>query len=406
MKIDAREGQRLAATNCFCYLIVFKYLIFLVSWRNLIVNVKSFDMEKSFEPTGKILLVSLVGILSLGAIAIDTSGIFNAQFGLLLPFWGCLLATSLVGFIVIPFLNRLKTGQIVREDGPQAHLKKAGTPTMGGIFFVPVTLIAALLWAAWGGRTTAITPELLAVCLITLGYGLIGWIDDWQVLRRKSNKGISPRMKLGLQVGFGVLFSLWLFWYQSETVTNIGFPGGINLSVGWLFFPLALFVLAAESNATNLTDGVDGLAAGTGAIAFLGLTVVLGLEHPDLAIFCACMSGGCLGFLVHNRNPAKVFMGDTGSLALGGALAAVGLTSGNLWALFIISGVFFIESVSVIAQVSYYKATKGADGKGKRLFKMAPIHHHLELSGWSETQVVGIFYLANLLLVAIAYLSP
>ena len=361
-------------------------------------------MEKSFEPSGKILLVSLIGILSLGAIAIDIFGIFDAQF-VLFPFWGCLIVTSLLGIVVIPFLNRLKTGQIVREDGPQAHLKKAGTPTMGGIFFVPVAIVAALLCAV-GVRGTGITPQLLAVCLVTLGYGLIGWIDDWQVLRRKSNKGISPRTKLGLQVVFGVLFSLWLFWHEAETVTNIGLPGGINLSVGWLFFPLALFVLAAESNATNLTDGVDGLAAGTGAIANLGLTLILGLEHPDLAIFCACMSGSCMGFLVHNRNPAKVFMGDTGSLALGGALAAVGLSSGNLWALFIISGVFFIESVSVIAQVSYYKATKGEDGKGKRLFKMAPIHHHFELSGWSETQVVGIFYLANLLLVAIAYFSP
>ena len=391
------------------------------------MNIKSSDLEKSFEPSGKILLISLIGILSIGAIAIDTFGIFDevnathagkpfvvllgrgtvhAHFGLLLPFWGCLIATSLLGIVVIPFLNQLKTGQIVREDGPQAHLKKAGTPTMGGVFFVPLAVVAALVCANWGSGDIAITPELLAVCLVTLGYGLIGWIDDWQVLRRKSNKGISPPMKLGLQVIFGVLFSLWLFWHQAETVTNIGLPGGINLSVGWLFFPLALFVLTAESNATNLTDGVDGLAAGTGAIAFLGLTLILGLEHPDLAIFCACMSGSCMGFLVHNRNPAKVFMGDTGSLALGGALAAVGLSSGNLWALFIISGVFFVESVSVIAQVSYYKATKGEDGKGKRLFKMAPIHHHFELSGWSETQVVGIFYLANLLLVAIAYLSP
>jgi phospho-N-acetylmuramoyl-pentapeptide-transferase len=147
------------------------------------------------------------------------------------------------------------------------------------------------------------------------------------------------------------------------------------------------------------------LAAGTGAIAFLGLAAILGLDSPELAIFCACLSGGCLGFLVHNRNPAKVFMGDTGSLALGGALAAVGLSSDNLWSLFLISGVFFVESLSVIAQVGYYKATKGADGKGKRLLKMAPIHHHFELSGWSETQVVGIFYLVNILLVAIAYLS-
>ena len=240
--------------------------------------------------------------------------------------------------------------------------------------------------------------------MVTLGYGTIGWIDDWQVLRRKSNKGISPRTKLALQIVIGILFSSWLLWHESSAVSNVILPGGLTLSFGWLFLPLAIFVLAAESNATNLTDGVDGLAAGTGAIAFLGLTLILGFDYLELAIFCACMSGGCLGFLVHNHNPAKVFMGDTGSLALGGALAAVGLSSGNLWALFLISGIFFIESLSVIAQVSYYKATKGADGKGKRLFKMAPIHHHFELSGWSETQVVGVFYLANVLLVAIAYL--
>ena len=369
------------------------------------MNVKSFDTEKSFKPTGKILLISLIGILSIAAIAISTSGILGNQFALLLPFWGCLVVSSGLGIIIIPLLNQLKTGQIIREDGPQAHLKKAGTPTMGGIFFVPVAVVVSLLWSAWSGSNIAITPQLLAVCLVTLGYGLIGWIDDWQVLRRKSNKGISPRMKLGLQVGFGVLFSAWLFWQEAETVTTIVLPGGINWSVGWLFFPLALFVLTAESNATNLTDGVDGLAAGTAAIAFFGLTLILGTEYQDLAIFSACMSGSCLGFLVHNRNPAKVFMGDTGSLALGGALAAVGLSSSNLWALFVVSGIFFIESVSVIAQVGYYKATKGEDGKGKRLFKMAPIHHHFELSGWSETQVVGTFYLANLLLVAIAYLS-
>jgi phospho-N-acetylmuramoyl-pentapeptide-transferase len=212
-------------------------------------------------------------------------------------------------------------------------------------------------------------------------------------------------MKLILQVIFGIFFAGWLFWHKSSVVTNLDLPGGLSLSLGWLFLPLAIFVLTAESNATNLTDGVDGLAAGTGAIAFLGLGAILGLNDPDLAIFCACLSGGCLGFLVHNRNPATVFMGDTGSLALGGALAAVGLSSGNLWALFLISGVFFVESLSVIAQVSYYKATKGADGQGKRLFKMAPIHHHFELSGWTETQVVGVFYLTNVLLVAIAYLS-
>jgi phospho-N-acetylmuramoyl-pentapeptide-transferase len=371
------------------------------------VNVKPFGTEKVIDPSGKILLVFLICVLTLSAIAIEyASGISLEQFGLLLfPLLVCMLTSALLGIFIIPLLNRLKTGQIMREDGPQAHLKKVGTPTMGGVFFVPVAVILSLVWVNFSGFTVALTPELIAVCLVTLGYGLIGWIDDWQVLRRKSNKGISPRLKLFLQIVFGILFSLWLFWHESDTVTNISLPAGLNLSLGWLFLPLAIFVLAAESNATNLTDGVDGLAAGTGAIAFLGLAAILGLDDPELAIFCACLSGGCLGFLVHNRNPAKVFMGDTGSLALGGALAAVGLSSDNLWALFLISGVFFVESLSVIAQVGYYKATKGADGKGKRLLKMAPIHHHFELSGWSETQVVGIFYLVNVLLVAIAYLS-
>ena len=372
------------------------------------MDVKSLSTEKLIDPSGKVLLVSLLCVLTLSAIAVEyvSSSSSETQFALLLlPLIISALVSALLGVVIIPILNRLKTGQIVQEDGPQGHLKKAGTPTMGGIFFVPTAVILSLLWSNFnrGGRVGSL--ELIAVCLVTLSYGLIGWIDDWQVLRRKSNKGISPSMKLILQVVFGIFFVGWLFWYKSSAVTTVDLPGGLSLSLGWLFLPLAIFVLTAESNATNLTDGVDGLAAGTGAIAFLGLGAILGLDDPDLAIFCACLSGGCLGFLVHNRNPATVFMGDTGSLALGGALAAVGLSSGNLWALFLISGVFFVESLSVIAQVSYYKATKGADGQGKRLFKMAPIHHHFELSGWSETQVVGVFYLTNVLLVAIAYLS-
>ncbi|MEM7595928.1 MAG: phospho-N-acetylmuramoyl-pentapeptide-transferase [Cyanobacteria bacterium P01_A01_bin.83] len=370
------------------------------------MNVKSLSTEKLIDPSGKILLISLVGVLTFGAIAIEFISMIPGQkFGfLLVPFVASAVVCGLLGVVVIPILNRLKTGQVVQEDGPQAHLKKAGTPTMGGIFFVPVAVVIAWLWVGFIGNNFS-HPKLAAVCLVTLSYGLIGWIDDWQVLRRQSNKGISPSMKLTLQVGFGLFFTLWLLWQGSAAITSVHLPGELNLSLGWLFLPLAIFVLTAESNATNLTDGVDGLAAGTGAIAFLGLAAVLVLDNPELAVFCICLSGGCLGFLAHNRNPAKVFMGDTGSLALGGALAAVGLSSGNLWALFLISGVFFVESLSVIAQVSYFKATKGADGKGKRLFKMAPIHHHFELSGWSETQVVGVFYLVNVMLVAIAYIS-
>ncbi len=160
------------------------------------------------------------------------------------------------------------------------------------------------------------------------------------------------------------------------------------------FWALAIFALLAESNATNLTDGVDGLAGGTGAIALLAMAAVTGIKDPAISIFCICLSGAYLGFLVHNRNKASVFMGDTGSLALGGALAAVGIITGNLWSLFVVSGIFFVESLSVIAQVSYYKATKGPDGKGKRLFRMAPFHHHLELGGWTETRLWVYFILS------------
>jgi phospho-N-acetylmuramoyl-pentapeptide-transferase len=166
---------------------------------------------------------------------------------------------------------------------------------------------------------------------------------------------------------------------------------------------VAVFAMVAESNATNLTDGVDGLAAGTCAIAFLGLAAIISPASPGLMIFCACMSGSCLGFVVHNRNPAAVFMGDTGSLALGGALAAVGLLSQNLWGLFILSGIFFVESVSVIAQVGYYKATKDKNGIGKRLFKMSPFHNHLELSGWTEAKIVGVFYIVNAVLALLCF---
>ncbi|HIK07743.1 MAG TPA: phospho-N-acetylmuramoyl-pentapeptide-transferase [Trichormus sp. M33_DOE_039] len=314
---------------------------------------------------------------------------------LTLPLLVSAVISAVVGYFVVPMLQRLKAGQIIREDGPQAHLKKAGTPTMGGIFFIPVAVIVACVWSNFAS-------EVLAVSALTLSYGLIGWIDDWQILRRKSNKGISPRMKLLLQIGFAVAFCIWLMFNQPANITSIALPWvSFAIPLGFLFWPLAGFVLVAESNATNLTDGIDGLAGGTVAIALLALGAVVAPNSPELMIFCAALSGSCLGFLAHNRNPARVFMGDTGSLALGGALAAIALLTNSLVALFILSGIFFVETLSVMAQVTYYKATKGPDGKGKRLFKMAPLHHHLELSGWSELQVVGVFYIIAAILATI-----
>nr|WP_242072570.1 phospho-N-acetylmuramoyl-pentapeptide-transferase [Microcoleus sp. FACHB-68] len=355
----------------------------------------------------------LLGVgLSAAALILDwTAGRFlNLGFSLTLPLLVSALLTAGLGYWVVPLLQQLKTGQVIREDGPQAHLKKAGTPTMGGVFFVPVGVLVALLWAGFSPAVSA--PDfmpVIAVAALTLAYGFIGWLDDWQILRRKSNKGISPQMKLALQVGFGGLFCLWLFIQtyflesvEPASITTILLPLGLAIPLGLLFWPLAVFVLVAESNATNLTDGVDGLMGGLGAIAFLGFAVVVAPTSAGLAIFCACLSGSCLGFVAHNRNPARVFMGDTGSLALGGALASVAILTNSLWSLFIIGGILIVETLSVMAQVGYYKATKGPDGIGKRLFKMAPLHHHLELSGWREIKIVGVFYVINAILVLLA----
>lgn len=342
------------------------------------------------KPSGTSLLLLLTVLLFLLAVIFaQLAGQFpEGSFSMLVPLAICAAIAAALGYAIVPLLRSLKAGQVIQEDGPQTHLKKAGTPTMGGIFFVPVAVVVAVVWSGFN-------REAIALSCVTLAHLGIGWYDDWQILRQKSNKGISPRMKLTLQIGIAVIFCLWALLTQPATITNLALPGNLILPLGLLFWPLAGFSMVAESNATNLTDGVDGLAAGTSAIAFLGLAALVAPTSVVLALFCICMSGSCLGFVVHNRNRAKVFMGDTGSLALGAALAAVGILSGNLWGLLIVSGIFLLESLSVIAQVSYYKATKGPDGKGKRLLKMAPIHHHLELSGWSETQIVGAFYLIN-----------
>lgn len=350
------------------------------------------------SPTGKQLL-GLLGVI----IALLT--LFFGKLSPDIPIvqWLLVIAltsgiSGLLGIGVVPWLRRVKAGQVIQEDGPQSHLKKAGTPTMGGIFFVPVAVAVALL-------LTQGNLEVVAVCCVTLAYMGIGWYDDWQILRQQSNKGITPRMKLILQIIISVGFCAWVFGQKSSDLTTIALPLQILLPLGLFYWILAGFILVAESNATNLTDGVDGLAGGTCGLAFLGMAAMVFPTSPALAIFCLCVTGGCFGFIWHNRNPAKVFMGDTGSLALGGALGAVGVLSGQIWGLFLVSGLFFVESLSVIAQVTYYKATKDAEGKGKRLLKMAPLHHHLELSGWTETQIVGMFYIINGVLAVLAVIS-
>jgi phospho-N-acetylmuramoyl-pentapeptide-transferase len=249
---------------------------------------------------------------------------------------------------------------------------------------------------------------LLAVAAVTLAFLAIGAIDDWRSLTKRTNTGLSPRGKLLLQAGASLLFLLWAGlggWMGGGDPAAISLPFGWLLPVGLLIWPLGLFVFMAESNATNLTDGLDGLAGGCGAVVFTGMALQLMLRghggDPSLAAFCAAMAGCWLGFLSQNRYPARVFMGDTGSLAMGAALTAVALLSDSLWPLLLMGGVFLAESISVILQVWVYKATKDDTGKGRRLFRMAPLHHHFELGGTPEQGVVLGLWGASLGLVVL-----
>ncbi len=350
---------------------------------------------KGLNPTGTGLLILLGAILTGSIIWLDWQNGSSLRASLLIPFLVSTMMVGTIGYRVIPMLKQLKMGQFIREDGPQSHLKKAGTPTMGGVFVVPVGVLLGII-------SSQFNPDAIAVAIASLGYLAIGGVDDWKSLSNGQNEGLTPKGKLALQTGIAIAFCGWAFYSRGTAITNVHLPFNLVLPLGLLFWALAVFTLLAESNATNLTDGVDGLAGGTGAIALAGLAAVIFPKEPQLAVFCICLSGAYLGFVIHNRNKAKVFMGDTGSLALGGALAAVGILTENIWPLLIISGIFAIEALSVTLQVGYYKATKDSDGKGKRLFKMAPIHHHLELSGWTETQVVGMFYAIASILVLIA----
>ena len=344
----------------------------------------------------------MLGFLLLGACLLSDGLVANSM--LTLP----LVVSALVSWAVtawgVPRLRALKLGQVIREEGPKAHHSKAGTPTMGGLLVVPVGVLI-------GGLITPSDPRLLAVAAITLAYMAIGAVDDWRSLTKQTNTGLTPKGKLALQAGAALLFLLWAGsggWMGSQEAGDVGLALGWVLPLGLLIWPLGLFVFLAESNATNLTDGLDGLAAGCGSVVFTGLGLQLMLRgnqgDPALAAFCLAMAGCWLGFLAHNRHPARLFMGDTGSLAMGAALSAVALLSNSLWPLLVMGGVFLAESLSVIVQVWVFKATKGPDGVGKRVFRMAPLHHHFELGGMAEQRVVISFWIASLLLVGVGLL--
>ncbi len=303
-----------------------------------------------------------------------------------------LIALAL-GPILIPALRRLKFGQSIREEGPQRHLAKAGTPTMGGILILVALAIPAIIFA---GKSA----EVWLALFVTIGHGLIGFLDDYIKVVLKRNLGLKAREKILGQIIMAVALAYIATTYFGRG-TDLWIPFlGANVDFGPLYYILIFLVLIGTTNAVNLTDGLDGLAAGTTTIAAAAYAVIaLAFGKEPLAVFCLALAGAALGFLRYNAHPAKVFMGDTGSLALGGALAAVAVLTKTELLLVIVGGVFVIEALSVIIQVISFKST------GKRVFRMSPIHHHFELGGWSETKVVAVFWLAGAVFAALGLIT-
>lgn len=290
-----------------------------------------------------------------------------------------------IGPLLIPELHKLKFGQSIREEGPKSHQAKSGTPTMGGIMIILAIVVATVAAAP-------LTPAVLLALFITLGHFVLGFLDDYIKVVKKRNLGLKAKQKMLGQILIAIV-TMIVGTRVLGIDTTIWIPiADVNVDIGVGYYFLVLFVLVGTSNAVNLTDGLDGLASGTVAIASGAYALVCYMTgHFDLAIFSVAMMMACLAFLRFNAHPAKVFMGDTGSLALGGAVAAVGILTHTEILLAVIGFVFVCEALSVIIQVISFKTT------GKRVFRMSPIHHHFELGGWKETKVVFVFWMVGLI---------
>ena len=305
--------------------------------------------------------------------------------------------------MLIPFLEKKQFRQFVREEGPKSHLSKTGTPSMGGIAIVFATILSAVMVSVTVAGKSSDYKSLIAVLVVMVLFGLIGFIDDYEKAIKKNNDGISPKQKIVLQFVFSAAFAVFAYFNTGFAAIGGSFVwipfADVYLDFGILYIPFIIFVMIAFSNAVNLTDGLDGLASGVTALVSFCM-VILGIYNfPNFItepVIYGALSGACLGFLMFNKNPAKIFMGDTGSMALGGMLAA-GAVMMKMEFLVAIAGLVYVfEALSVIIQVSYYKKTH------KRIFKMAPLHHHFELCGMKEKNVVMMFWAAALLFCILA----
>lgn len=311
------------------------------------------------------------------------------DYSILITILVAFVITAILGPVFIPVLRRIKAGQSIREDGPKAHQTKAGTPTMGGLMIILAVVITCISMTIRQGVGSEMGILLVSFVLC----GLIGFCDDFIKVVKKRNLGLTALQKLIFQIVIAVILAV----YQSKVSsfgTSIYVPVVKEyIDLGWFYIPFVAFVLVAMVNAVNLTDGLDGLASGCTAITALFLAITgAGIGYTSSSIFSAAIAGACFGFLLFNRYPAKVFMGDTGSLALGGALAAAAVMMNIELILPVAGGIFVAEVVSDIIQVVSFKT------RGKRIFRMAPLHHHFELGGWKETKVVIVFWTITLLL--------
>ena len=302
------------------------------------------------------------------------------------------IITAICEPILIPFLRKLKFGQTILADGPSWHEKKQGTPTMGGMVFILATVVASLFFVK--GLKSG------AILLCGVLFGLIGFVDDYIKVVKKQNKGFSASQKFLAQTVVSLGYALFLYVQFGQTATRIPFTD-IDLNLGIFYIPFVMLVLLATTNSANLTDGLDGLAASIGSIVslFFALACVRVSGNTDASTIAGALTGGLLGFLIYNAYPAKVFMGDTGSLFIGGMIAAVAISAGLELFIIISAFVFLFEALSVIIQVGVYKKTK------KRVFKMAPVHHHFEKCGWKETKVVAVFSVITLVLCVLCYIA-
>lgn len=307
------------------------------------------------------------------------------QYAILLPILVSFFVSVALSPLVIPFLKKLKFGQFVREEGPESHLKKSGTPTMGGLIIVTSVVIVSLFYMKPG---SLLTPILF----VTLGFGLIGFLDDYIKVVMKRSMGLSAWQKMLGQLAVTLVFAYYMTTYFEDQSMLVPFSNGRQISFGQWYIPVLIFIVLGTVNGANFTDGLDGLASSvTMLIATFFTVAAVALKSGIEPMTCAVV-GALLGFLVYNVYPARVFMGDTGSLALGGFVAATAFVLKLPLYIPIVAFIYFIEVLSVMLQVSVYKMT------GKRVLKMAPLHHHFELSGWPETKVVAIFSIATAVL--------